>query len=75
MTNQNNFKNVSTQIALEQLKREVAAELGIEIRPDMSSRDAGKIGGSVTRKLIALGEASLQQNLMNGQTNNETELH
>jgi small acid-soluble spore protein A (major alpha-type SASP) len=75
MTNTNQFKNVSTQVALEELKRQVAAELGIEIHPDMSARDAGRIGGTVTKRLIALGEASLQQNMMNDQNVNENQLH
>lgn len=45
--------------ALEQLKIETAAELGIEINENILSRDAGKIGGNITKKLIALGEMKL----------------
>ena len=49
------------QQLLDQMRNEVAAELGIEINPDMTSRDAGRIGGSITRKLVALGEMKLQE--------------
>jgi hypothetical protein len=49
------------QQLLDQMRNEVAAELGIEINPDMTSREAGKIGGSITRKLVELGELKLQE--------------
>lgn len=47
--------------ALDQLKFEVASELGIQTPQDgywgtMLTRDTGTIGGNMTRKLVALGE-------------------
>lgn len=50
--------------ALEQLKYEVAQELGIQTPADgywgmMTTRDTGTIGGHMTRKLVALGEQLL----------------
>ena len=47
--------------ALDQLKYEVASELGIQTPQDgywgtMLTRDTGAIGGNMTRKLVALGE-------------------
>ncbi len=47
--------------ALDQLKYEVATELGIQTPQDgywgtMLTRDTGTIGGNMTRKLVALGE-------------------
>ena len=59
MTNTNQFKTISTDVALEMLKRETAQELGLEYGADVSSRTNGKIGGEITRKLIALGEQRL----------------
>jgi hypothetical protein len=52
--------------ALEQLKYEVANELGIQIPADgyygnMTSRDTGAIGGHMTRRLVQLAEQSLGQ--------------
>ena len=50
--------------ALDQLKYEVAQELGIQLPTDgywgvMTTRDTGSIGGHMTRKLVALAEQQL----------------
>ncbi|MEW9700650.1 small, acid-soluble spore protein, alpha/beta type [Paenibacillus sp. SI8] len=50
--------------ALDQLKYEVAQELGIQIPQDgyygyMASRDTGAIGGNITRRLVQIAEQSL----------------
>ncbi len=50
--------------ALDQLKYEVAQELGIAIPQDgymgnMATRDAGSIGGHITRKLVQIAEQQL----------------
>jgi hypothetical protein len=55
-------KNASR--ALDQLKYEVAGELGIQTPQDgywgtMTTRDTGAIGGNITRKLVALAEQQL----------------
>jgi hypothetical protein len=50
--------------ALQQLKYEVAQELGIQIPQDgyygyMATRDTGAIGGHITRRLIQIAESQL----------------
>ncbi|WP_219838128.1 alpha/beta-type small acid-soluble spore protein [Paenibacillus sp. R14(2021)] len=50
--------------ALDQMKYEVAQELGISLPQDgyygnISTKDAGSIGGSITRKLVQIAEQSL----------------
>jgi Small, acid-soluble spore proteins, alpha/beta type len=50
--------------ALDQLKFEVAQELGIQLSPDgyngnLTTYNAGKIGGSITRRLVQIAEQSL----------------
>ncbi|MFD0586599.1 small, acid-soluble spore protein, alpha/beta type [Paenibacillus sp. GCM10027627] len=50
--------------ALEQLKYEVAAELGIQLPQDgyyghMTTRDMGSIGGYITRRLVQIAEQQL----------------
>ncbi|MDQ0878337.1 hypothetical protein QFZ77_006996 [Paenibacillus sp. V4I3] len=50
--------------ALDQLKFEVAQELGIQIPQDgyygyMASRDTGAIGGNITRRLVQIAEQQL----------------
>lgn len=50
--------------ALDQMKYEVAQELGISMPQDgyfgnMATKDAGSIGGSITRRLVQIGEQTL----------------
>ncbi|CAM4244503.1 hypothetical protein FHS16_001370 [Paenibacillus endophyticus] len=50
--------------ALEQLKFEVAQELGIQLPQDgyyghMTTRDMGSIGGLITRRLVQIAEQQL----------------
>ncbi|KIL42427.1 spore protein [Gordoniibacillus kamchatkensis] len=50
--------------ALDQLKYEVAQELGIQIPQDgyygyMATRDTGAIGGHITRRLVQIAEQQL----------------
>jgi hypothetical protein len=50
--------------ALDQLKYEVAQELGIQLSQDgyngnLVSRDAGSIGGNITRRLVQIAEQQL----------------
>lgn len=53
--------------ALDQLKYEVAQELGIQIPQDgyygnMATRDTGAIGGHITRRLVQIAEQQLSGN-------------
>lgn len=50
--------------ALDQLKYEIANELGIQIPQDgymgnITSRDNGAIGGNITRRLVQIAEQQL----------------
>jgi len=50
--------------ALDQLKFEIAQELGIQIPQDgyygfMATRDTGAIGGHITRRLVQIAEQQL----------------
>ena len=49
--------------ALSQLKNEVASELGITLKPgyngDITSREAGRIGGNITRRVIEEMESQM----------------
>ncbi len=50
--------------ALDQMKYEVAQELGIAMPQDgyfgnMATRDAGSIGGNITRRLVQIAQQSL----------------
>lgn len=50
--------------ALEQMKLEAAQELGVQIPQDgyygnVSTRDAGSLGGYITKKLVQIAEQQL----------------
>jgi hypothetical protein len=50
--------------ALEQLKMEAAQTLGVQVPADgyygnVSTRDAGSLGGYITKKLVQIAEQSL----------------
>lgn len=49
--------------ALEKFKYEVASEVGVNLKQgyngDLSSKDAGRIGGNMTRKLIQQAESQM----------------
>lgn len=54
--------------ALDDLKYEIAAELGLPVFQgsedywgEVMTKDAGTVGGQMTRKLVALAQASLCQ--------------
>ncbi len=60
-TSNNNRKVVPEAMdALDKFKYEVASEVGVNLKNgyngDISSRDAGKIGGNMVRKLIQKAE-------------------
>ncbi len=68
MANNNRSSNQlvvqQAQAALEQLKFEAAQELGIQIPQDgyygnMITRDTGRIGGNITRRLVQIAEQQL----------------
>ncbi|GAB2676160.1 small, acid-soluble spore protein, alpha/beta type [Paenibacillus thermoaerophilus] len=64
MASNNTLVVPQANAALQQLKYEVAQELGIQIPQDgyygyMASRDTGAIGGHITRRLVQLAEQQL----------------
>lgn len=51
--------------AIENLKYEIASELGIKLGADTTSRLNGTVGGEMTKRLVQLGEqyyANIQNN-------------
>ena len=50
--------------ALEKFKYEVASEVGVNLKDgyngDLSSRDAGRIGGNMVKKLIQQAESQMK---------------
>ena len=65
MTNTNSNRTLvpEAQESLDKFKYEVASEVGVNLKNgyngDISSRDAGKIGGNMVKKLIQRAENSM----------------
>ncbi len=47
--------------AIENMKYEIARELGVTLGPDTSSRMNGSVGGEITRRLVQLGMQQLSK--------------
>lgn len=48
--------------AIENLKYEIANELGVKLGADTSSRLNGTVGGEMTKRLVKLGEEYISKN-------------
>ena len=57
--NRNKLVVPGSKQAVEQMKYEIARELGITLGADTSSRLNGTVGGEMTRRLVRLGEQQL----------------
>ena len=42
--------------AIEQMKYEIASELGVQLGPDTTSRANGSVGGEITKRLVQMGQ-------------------
>ena len=56
MSNNNKLIVPGSKQALDNMKYEIARELGISIGADTSSRLNGTVGGEMTKRLVKLGE-------------------
>ena len=45
--------------AIEQMKYEIANELGVNLGPDATSRANGSVGGEITKRLVEMGQQQL----------------
>jgi len=61
MTNSNNSRLVvpGAKQAIEQMKYEIANELGVKMGPDATSRANGSVGGEITRRLVQMGQQQI----------------
>lgn len=60
----NNASKKEAQSALDRLKTEVASELGVSLKEgyngDLTSRQAGSIGGEMVKRMIARQEEQMK---------------
>ena len=64
MANSNQIVNPAAKEALNRFKMETASEVGVTLKPgyngDLTSRQAGSIGGQMVKKMIAAYESGLK---------------
>lgn len=64
MTNSNQKVVPEAKEALNKFKYEVASEVGVNLKQgyngDLSSKDAGRIGGNMVRKMIQQAESQMK---------------
>lgn len=63
MASRNNNKLVvpGARQALDQMKYEIANELGVTLGPDTTARQNGSVGGEITRRLVAMAQQQMGQ--------------
>ncbi len=59
MTNSNKIVVPGAKQAIEQMKYEIANELGVNMGPDATSRANGSVGGEITKRLVQMGQQQL----------------
>lgn len=63
MSNNNQNAVPGAKSTLDKMKYEIASQVGVNLKQgyngDISARDAGKIGGNITKKLIQMAEQQL----------------
>lgn len=59
MTNNNKLVVPGAKGAIEQMKYEIANELGVQMGPDATSRANGSVGGEITKRLVKMGQEQL----------------
>ncbi len=55
-SNTNNLVVPGAKQAIEQMKYEIASELGVNLGPDTTSRANGSVGGEITKRLVKMGQ-------------------
>ncbi len=63
MASRNSYVNPNAKAALQKMKYEVASEVGVNLKEgyngDLTSRQAGAIGGQMVKKLIERAESNM----------------
>ncbi|EIT85469.1 Small acid-soluble spore protein (alpha-type SASP) [Fictibacillus macauensis ZFHKF-1] len=59
MSQSNKLVVPGVEQAIDQLKYEIAMELGVNLSPENSSRSNGSVGGEITKRLVAMSQQQL----------------
>ena len=60
MANNNKLLVPGAEIALDNMKEEIASEMGVELGADTTARTNGSVGGEMVKRMIRLAEQNLQ---------------
>ena len=64
MAKSNSYEVPGSKEAMNKFKQEVASEVGVNLKQgyngDISSKDAGRVGGNMVRKLIQQAEKNMK---------------
>ena len=52
-------KGTKNKSSIENMKYEIASELGVNMGPNASSRANGSVGGEITKRLVQMGSNKL----------------
>ena len=55
-SNRNKLVVPGAKNAIDQMKYEIANELGVNLGPDASARSNGSVGGEITKRLVEMGQ-------------------
>lgn len=64
--NSNKLVAPNAKQAINQMKYEIANELGVNLGGDATSRQNGSVGGEITKRLVSMAENQMQANQQNG---------
>ena len=56
----NRLVEPGSENAINQMKYEIANELGVNLGPDATARQNGSVGGEITRRLVSMAQSNLQ---------------
>ena len=60
-SNSNKLLVPGAQNAIDQMKYEIANELGVNLGPDATARQNGTVGGEITRRLVSMAQNNLSK--------------
>ena len=61
MSNNNKIEVSQVKNVLNDMKMEIASEFGIDLKSaNLTAKDAGRVGGEITRRLIKKAEEDMQ---------------
>ena len=58
-SNRNKLVVPGAKNAIDQMKYEIANELGVNLGPDASARRNGSVGGEITKRLVEMGQKQM----------------